>query len=195
MNTETHRHETAAPLQIVHRLSALTKPLDRVGSPIRWQRAITKASQTDGKNPALADIMDLALMSLEDVNDPSARVCRSEIIMHGKTIARFNFPIIQLCLVVKVALMWIPDGPEGRDDISGEDARGAMLSVFRRYHQEHVFTMTVEEYESKLTGDGMIPEETRKLSHTIVLTLAGDQSSGIIDRTKRMDQFLMKGEI
>ena len=183
------------PLQIVHRLSALIKPLDRVGSPIRWQRALSKAAEADGKNPALADIMDLVLLSIEDVNAPTAMVSRAEVHMHGKTIARFSFPVIQLCLVAKVASLWGPDGPEGRDDVSGKDIRDATLSVFRRYHHERIFSMTVEDYEAKLTGDGMIPEETRKLSHTIVLTLAGDQSSGIIDRTKRMDQFLMKGEI
>lgn len=193
MNTDIPRRETLTAMDIVHRLRDLTRPLARVGSPIRWQSALSKAAEADGKNPALADIMDLVLLSIEDVNAPTAMVSRAEVHMHGKTIARFSFPVIQLCLVAKVASLWGPDGPEGRDDVSGEDMRDAMLSVFRRYHQEHVFTMIVEEYEAKLIGDGMIPEEARRLSHAIVSTLAGPREAGTIDRKKRLDQHLTEG--
>lgn len=197
MTAAKSRTDNLPSLQIVDRLRALTVPLDRVGSTTRLQRAFAKAAQADGKNPALADIMDLVLLTQEGGEPPEPGrqpPSRVEITMRGKTIARFNFPIIQLCLVAKVALTWGLDGPAGRDDVSGEDMRDAMLSVFGRYHHETIFSMTVEEYESKLIGDNMIPEEARKLAHSIVSILAGPRAAGVIDRKKRLDQHLTKGE-
>lgn len=62
--------DTPSTLDIIHRLSALTRSHDRVGNPIRLQRALSNAAQTDGKNPALADMMELVLLSLEDCTSP-----------------------------------------------------------------------------------------------------------------------------
>lgn len=190
-------HDTApdTALGIVEQLRNLAAPLDRVGNLTRWQRAFAKAAQADDTNPALADIMDLVLLTQEAGEPPETGrqpPSRVEITIHGKTIARFGFAIIQQSLVAKVAMTWGPDGPAGKDDVSGEDMRDAMLSVFRRYRQESIFSTTVQVYEAKLIGDGMIPEKARKLSHAIVSILAGPLLAGTIDRKKRLDQHLTK---
>ena len=179
---------------IVGRLQALAEPLDRAGSVVRWQEAIRRATQTDPQNPAIAGIMDLALLCLEDARDPSARVDKAEISVQGKTVARFTFSIIQLCLLVKVALTWGPDGPVDREDVSGEDMRDAMLSVYRRYHQESIFAMTVDEYETRLKSDGMFPEKATELSHCVVSVLAGGNATGEpINPRRTLDQYLTEG--
>lgn len=186
---------TLTPREALHtagNLRILAAPVDQATDIIRWQQAIDKAAQADSKNPALADIMDLALLCVEDVTDPAAKVTRAEIEIHGKTFARFNFPIIQMAIATKIALTWGPDGPAGRDDITGEDMRNVALSIFRRFHQEHVLKMTVDEYEAKLTGDGMIPEKAQELSRLIVSTLAGDCKNATIDRTQPLNQHLKR---
>lgn len=39
--------------------------------------------------------------------------------MRRKTVAQFNFPIIQLALIAKVGQAWGPGGPAGREDDAG----------------------------------------------------------------------------
>lgn len=190
-NTESdtaNRHQTTTPLRIVDRLRGLTAPLDQVGRLIRWHNALAKAAQTDQGNPAMPDILDLVLLSIEDVNDPTARVERAEVHMQGKTLATFNFPIIQLALIAKVGEAWGPDGPTDQDvTVGGLKAR--LLAVFRRYHQDYVLNMTVNDYEAKLTTAGMLPEKARDLSRLIVSVLAGGRAAGIIEDAKPLNQF------
>jgi hypothetical protein len=181
-------------MQIVNRLRTLAAPLDQIGRLVRWDEALAKAARTDRDNPAMADILDLVLLSIEGGNDPAARVGRAEVHMRGKTVARFNFPIIQLALIAKVGQAWAPDGPADRQDVTGEGMKARMLAIFRRYRQDYVFSMTVGDYEATLTADGMIPDAAKDLSRLIAYTLADVWPAGPIEGTKPLNQFAAKGE-
>jgi len=188
MNTETRQHQTTVTLRIVTRLQTLAAPLDNVGRLVRWQAALAKAAQTDPGNPSMADIMDLVLLSIADANDPAARVTSAEVHIEGKTVARFSFPIIQLALICKVGQAGEPDGPTDQDDATGEEMKARLVAVFRRYHQDNVFTMTVADYETKLTAAGMFPEKAKELSRLIATILAGARAAGTVEGTKPLNQ-------
>jgi len=189
-NKEDHMKDTSQ--QAAQNAAKTVKKLEELGEPfektVRWKHALSLASQGDRQNPALVDIMDLVLLSIEDATASDPRISASEVRIQGRTVARFGFASIQMALIAKIALTWGPDGPAGRDDISSEDMELTMRAVFSRYRQDHVLAMSVEEYEAALTSDGMIPGCAERLSRLIVSTLALSREDATICRTKRLDQ-------